>query len=322
MIHGNVGRKRPDLAERNRKGLSSATRNKISKSRKGLNIVYRPNNPCPRCNSIHVISVGSSWKCGNCGKTWTKNCKKMNKIMRPDNPCPRCDSIYVNSYGKDWRCSDCHKTWRKNPKPLGWRVKNLPEAKISVSKEELSRLYWDKKLCQMEIAEKLGISQSRVSQLMNEYGISNRGRAEGVNRRTRNQQNKINKKISKALKGNTNWRFSHEFPNKEEQKLIIFFKKWNLNFKYVGDGSFKIDGKCPDFVNKDKKRLIEFFGELWHEGSDEPSRIQFFKERGWDCLVVWGKEVGWWAKTRGHRVTYKWERSLYDKIIRWMAGLD
>lgn len=316
MIHGNVGRKRPDLAERNRRGLSKETRMKISKSRKNLAIVYRPNNPCPRCNSIHVISVGSSWKCGDCGKTWVKNRKKRKNVMRPDNPCPRCCSIYVVSYGEDWKCKECNRMWKKNPKCKGWRKNNLPEPKIQIGREEMIKLY--KELgSQSKVAKKLGVTQGTISNFMKKYNIKSNPKY--VWNRTKKEQSKINKKISKALKGNTNWRFSHQYPNSEEKKLIRFFKKWNLPFKYVGDGSFKIDGKCPDFIYKEKRALIEFFGELWHEEDDEPNRIKFFKDNGWGCLVIWGKECR--GKCRFEK-TYSWERSLYDKIMRWLAGLD
>lgn len=314
----NRGRKRPDLAERNRKGLSAKTRKKIGNSRRGLRLVSRPDNPCPYCGSIYVRSMGSSWRCNDCGKSWVKN-PKQKSIPNHGVSCPDCNGNNIVSRGKSWQCKDCNKFWRKNPKPKGWRIKNLPAPKIYVSKKELKKLYWRDNLCQREIAKKLGVSQSRIHQLMEEYSIPNRGKSEGVNRRSKKLQAKINKKISKALRGNINWRFSHRYPNSEEKKLIRFFKKWNLPFKYVGDGSFKIDGKCPDFIHKNKKLIIEFFGELWHKESDEPNRIGFFKKRGWGCLIIWGKECR--GKCRLEK-TYSWERRLYDRIVRWLAGLD
>ena len=317
----NKGRKRPDLAERNKKGLSSSAKKKIGESRKGLKLVFRSENPCPKCQSIHVISVGCSWKCGDCKKTWIKNRQKREKKIRPDNPCPKCGSIHVNSNGRDWKCSDCNRTWRKNPKPEGWRTKNLPKPKLNNKVDEIKKL--SKHMSQGQIAIKLGVSQGAISSFMNKHEIKCNSKYVWSNRDPK-QQKQINEKISKSLKGNTNWRFSHEFPNKEEKKLIYFFKKWNIPFKYVGDGSYKISGKCPDFIHEDesKKMIIEYFGEFWHPFEDESIRINFFKNQGWDCLIVWGKEVGWWAKTRAYKVTYSWEHKLNTKIMRWMAGLD
>jgi len=269
------------------------------------NPAVRPDNPCPKCSSIHVGSQGNRWKCFDCGKNWMKEYKPKKPVTRPEHSCPRCGSVRVRSHGKDWVCIKCGRTWVKNRR------------RFPIKKADLLRLR-DKS--QYEIAEILGCSQSAVSLAMKRFGVKAHSHYFGVLRRTPEQQKKINKKISKALKGNTHWRFSHQFPNKQEQKLIRFFDKWNLPFKYVGDGTFKIDGKCPDFKHPTKKLLVEFYGELWHDESDEPERIKFFKDRGWDCLVVWGKEIGWWSVKR--KYIGSWERKLYDKILRWMAGLE
>lgn len=57
-------------------------------------------------------------------------------------------------------------------------------------------------------------------------------------------------------------------------------------FKYVGDGSLMIDGKNPDFVDSTGTKLIEIWGEHWHRNQDPQDRIDFFKIRGYDCLIV------------------------------------
>lgn len=222
--------------------------------------------------------------------------------------CPYCHSESVISRGKDWQCKDCNRFWRKNPKPKGWRIKNLPEPKIKISPEEMKKLYWDDRSTQYEIAKRLKVCQSAISQFMTRYNISNRGRIEGSKRLTEKGRSIKNRKISKALKGNTNWRYSHDFPNSDELTLIRFFARNYLPFEYVGDGSFLIDGKCPDFVWKEKKLIIEFFGDIWHRSTDEPSRIKFFDERGWKCLVIWGREIR----------KANWEKFLLKKILRFI----
>lgn len=88
-------------------------------------------------------------------------------------------------------------------------------------------------------------------------------------------------------------------PNKLEQKFINVFKQNNLPFKYVGDGKVIIGGKIPDFINEDKKKIIEINGEFWHTNTnqwfdtrdDHKERIAFFKDYGYDCLIIWGKEI-------------------------------
>lgn len=289
------------------------TRKKLSEAKKGKRFVFRPDHPCPYCKSVHIVSASKFWRCFDCKHSWIKIrkvCKPWNKdkkfAIRKDNPCPKCGSVFVYSLGKNWKCGDCGRYW----------VKVEKQKIIQVTREKLEEL---KKLSQSKIAKKLNCSQSEVCLLMKKYGVETRPK-HVVLRQDYDTENKRKgyEKVSKALKGNTNWRFSHKFPNSEEKKLIGFFNKWNLPFKYVGDGSFKIDGKCPDFIWKEKKLIIEFFGELWHKESDEPKRIDFFKQYEWKCLVIWGKEL-WTAK--GKNRNYPKEQQLYDKIIRWLADL-
>ncbi len=79
-------------------------------------------------------------------------------------------------------------------------------------------------------------------------------------------------------------------PNKPEQFLIALFKENNLPFKYVGDGSLIIGGKCPDFSDGNG-RLIEHYGNYWHKGEDPQDRIDFFKGFGFNTLVIWELEL-------------------------------
>lgn len=93
-----------------------------------------------------------------------------------------------------------------------------------------------------------------------------------------------NETLMKSIKM---WRLK---PNRKEKFLIGLFEKHNLPFQYVGDGKLIIGGRCPDFSDGNG-RLIEFFGDYWHEPEEEQERIEFFKEHGYNCLVVWGHEL-------------------------------
>ena len=99
------------------------------------------------------------------------------------------------------------------------------------------------------------------------------------------------KKINKGLE---------ILPNKPEIKILnilneIFPNEW----EYVGNFSFWIDGKNPDFVNYDKKKIIEHFGDWWHSkeitGIDnkihEQERIDHFKKEGYETLIIWEHEL-------------------------------
>jgi len=75
----------------------------------------------------------------------------------------------------------------------------------------------------------------------------------------------------------------------------------NLPYQYVGDGQIWIDRMNPDFIHSTKKEVIEIFG-CWFHGcktcfpkggfhkvqDDSSTRIQRFKNAGYDCKVIWG----------------------------------
>jgi len=81
-------------------------------------------------------------------------------------------------------------------------------------------------------------------------------------------------------------------PNKPEQIIIDLINKYNLPYKYVGDGQFILGGKCPDFINVDgQKKLIELYGDFWHQGENPQNRIDYFKQFGFDTLIIWEHEL-------------------------------
>jgi len=88
-------------------------------------------------------------------------------------------------------------------------------------------------------------------------------------------------------------------PNEPEAKLIGLFFNYNLSYQYVGDGRFFVNGKNPDFINKEKKKIIELFGTYWHSEErtglsneeHEQKRINIFAEHDYDVLVIWEHEL-------------------------------
>jgi len=87
-------------------------------------------------------------------------------------------------------------------------------------------------------------------------------------------------------------------PNKEEQKIIEFMKKNALAFLFVGDGSWIIDGKIPDFINKSRRIVVEYNNRFWHCNDnpwynvkdDSEERRKFFEERGYKFYIIWSDE--------------------------------
>lgn len=90
------------------------------------------------------------------------------------------------------------------------------------------------------------------------------------------------------------WRVSIKIkPTRPEKHLSKLLKEWfPSEYKYVGDFSFMIEGKNPDFMNiNGQKKLIELFGDYWHRNDDPEKRIRFFGQYGFNTLVIWQHEL-------------------------------
>ncbi len=85
----------------------------------------------------------------------------------------------------------------------------------------------------------------------------------------------------------------HCKPNKPETAILNLLNDLYPNeWKYTGDFSFVINGKSPDFVNcNGKKLIIEMFGDYWHKGESAKDREDVFKPFGYETLVIWESEL-------------------------------
>lgn len=89
-------------------------------------------------------------------------------------------------------------------------------------------------------------------------------------------------------------------PTSLENKFIKIIKRKNLPYKYVGDGSFLIGYKNPDFINTNGlKRCIEIrpkkMVSIWSRGKETPEdyvtkRTEHFAKYGWNCQVIWQED--------------------------------
>jgi very-short-patch-repair endonuclease len=72
-----------------------------------------------------------------------------------------------------------------------------------------------------------------------------------------------------------------------ERVFIGLCEERQLPYCFVGNGALDVDGKNPDFVGiLDDHKLIEIWGERWHRGQNPQDRIDFFNNRGYDCMVI------------------------------------
>jgi hypothetical protein len=58
-------------------------------------------------------------------------------------------------------------------------------------------------------------------------------------------------------------------------------------YEFTGDGVVFIGSKCPDFRHINRPKLIEFFGSYFHPAHHEEERPAYFKQFGYDTLVIW-----------------------------------
>ena len=90
------------------------------------------------------------------------------------------------------------------------------------------------------------------------------------------------------------WSTTYQTINKVESEAYRTLKQYG--FEYVGDRKFWItfkDGthKCPDFINKKMRMVVEIYGDYWHKNDDPNEIINKYKEKDWDCIVIWEHEI-------------------------------
>jgi len=94
----------------------------------------------------------------------------------------------------------------------------------------------------------------------------------------------------------------HYAPNKFEKD---FAKEFPI-LDFVGDLSFFVGTKNPDFILPDTDLCIDLFGDHWHEEDEIQKRIEYFRRHGFKLLVVWEHE---WNKQR---------QLVIERITRFM----
>jgi hypothetical protein len=88
------------------------------------------------------------------------------------------------------------------------------------------------------------------------------------------------------------WEAFAILPNKPETFLINFLDNFYPNeWKYTGNFSFIVGGKSPDFVNEERKLIIEHYGTYWHRNDNPQDRIDIFTPFGYRTLIIWEHEL-------------------------------
>lgn len=81
-------------------------------------------------------------------------------------------------------------------------------------------------------------------------------------------------------------------PTQLELRVMTVIEKYNLPFRYVGDGQVWIAGKCPDFINtNNEKQLIEVLGDYWHTDEEAAERVEHYARFGFETILIWEHEI-------------------------------
>lgn len=85
-------------------------------------------------------------------------------------------------------------------------------------------------------------------------------------------------------------------PNKPKTTLQKLLKHlFNNKYKFVGGGYTWIGGFNPDFINFKSKKIIEMYGDYWHNLKNAKKknklRLKTYKKYGYKTLIIWEKEL-------------------------------
>jgi len=111
---------------------------------------------------------------------------------------------------------------------------------------------------------------------------------------------KIKSKLAKNTTRITNViRASKTFPNDKEVYLINILESilpgcYQLNYP---KGGKLVGNRHPDIISINNNKMIDMFGDYWHDANKFPNimsefdRIKFFKDHGYDLLIIWESEL-------------------------------
>lgn len=234
---------------------------------------------CTKCNQIKSLSEfhkNKSYKDGH--QSWCKECYKeysKQNYTRKTPEKPNCPDSYKY-------CSNCGKI-----KPLFEFNKNKSRKDgCGCCCKECSNLYYKenkqkvreqaKKNHCIDCGKKIDNRSKRCLSCASKYMWSNKKFRE--------------KRLKNMIKG---CNFSQN--KKEKQLEEILNELFSDKYKFVGDGKKFIAGLVPDFIDKETKKIIELFGDYWHnrEGSKERDKrkLKTYAKYGYKTLIVWEHEL-------------------------------
>jgi len=190
--------------------------------------------------------------------------------------------------------------WKNLPaKERAFRLRGILEGKGNFLKGQIP---WNKGLTkETDIrVRQSGISIGKVKKgkpLSEKQIQANRIRKVGKKASVESKANYRRAARKRCLEDEEYWKNLHKSlnlkPNQQEKKLNQILQTLFPNeYEYVGDLSFIVGGKNPDFVNVNgQKKIVELYGDYWHRNDDPEERIQLFRNYGFETLVIWEREL-------------------------------
>jgi len=168
---------------------------------------------------------------------------------------------------------------------LGFKHTELEKTRMSLRRK--GHLVSEETRNKIAEARKGHLVSSETREKLRQWNLTHRDILVKIGKKAWEDPSKVANMMANMLKAR------HQKPNKLEVQFSEFL---NLYFpsewKYVGNGDLIIGRKCPDFVNiNGKKQLIELFGNYWHKNKDSNTRIKFYKQYGFDTLVLWEADI-------------------------------
>ena len=226
------------------------------------------------------------------------------------------DKLTQEQIGKRYGLQRYHIHYLMEQFSIPRRNPSKAHQKLFISKQKLHNLYWDKGLSTIKIAKKYNVNEVTIFKRMCDYKIPRRNNSENMKNnnpmsnpltrkkhlkkvRTQKFRNKAretfksnwkNPKIrEKNLKNLLKAMFQR--PTSLEKEFIKIIKRYNLPFKYVGDGEIIIGYKNPDFISTNGNKLIIETANRFHHKENYPEiRQKIFGKYGYQVLVLWAKK--------------------------------
>lgn len=239
---------------------------------------------------------------------WNKGLKTAPRITISCSGCNKQFSITLNSYNKQIAASSkrhlfcsklCfyeHRSKELNP-IYGKTNHKLVICKTCNCKFEViksSKQIYCCHSCQ-HVALKGRKNPSHGEWMKANYDFKNKDRIEKISNASKSmwRQLELDGKKDERIKA----ALSISRPTSFETFLIALFSKYNLPFKYVGNGAVILDGKNPDFINDMSKIIIDvsssYFKKFHYANREayEQDRTQRFAKFGYRTLILWEEDL-------------------------------